>query len=111
MLAIQDQLRGKLVVSCQAYPGDPLDDIDALRRIVRAVVASGAQALRLNSAEQIRIVRQDTKVPIIGIQKRYVDGILRITLPPPRNWPRPAHPLSRWTAPTAPSLLASLGSS
>ena len=79
MLAIQDQLRGKLVVSCQAYPGDPLDDIDALRRIVRAVVASGAQALRLNSAEQIRVVRQDTKVPIIGIQKRYVDGILRIT--------------------------------
>jgi len=79
MSAIQDQLRGKLVVSCQAFPGDPLDDLDALRRIVRAVVGAGAQALRLNSAEQIRLVRQDTDVPIIGIQKRYVDGVLRIT--------------------------------
>jgi predicted NBD/HSP70 family sugar kinase len=79
MSAIQDQLRGKLVVSCQASPGDPLDNADVIRRMVRAVVGAGAPALRLNSAGHIRLVRQDTNVPIIGIQKRYVDGVLRIT--------------------------------
>jgi putative N-acetylmannosamine-6-phosphate epimerase/predicted NBD/HSP70 family sugar kinase len=79
MCTIQEQLRGKLVVSCQAFPGDPLDDADTIRRMARAVVGAGAEALRLNSAEHIRLVRQDTNVPIIGIQKRYENGVLRIT--------------------------------
>jgi glucokinase-like ROK family protein len=79
MSTIQEQLSGKLVVSCQADPGDPLEDTETIRRIARAVVGAGAEALRINSAEHIAAIRQDTAVPIIGIQKRYVNGVLRIT--------------------------------
>lgn len=67
------------MVSCQAAPGDPLEDTETIRRIARAVVGAGAEGLRVNSAEHISAIRQDTAVPIIGIQKRYVNGLLRIT--------------------------------
>src|SRR5271169_6636076 len=79
MFTIQEQLKGNLVVSCQAAPGDPLEDTETIRRIARAVTGGGARGLRINSAEHIASIRQDTDVPIIGIQKRYSDGTLRIT--------------------------------
>jgi glucokinase-like ROK family protein len=79
MSTIQEQLKGKLVVSCQAVPGNPLEDTETIRRIARTAILAGASGLRLNSAEHIAAIRQDTDAPIIGIQKRYVDGVLRIT--------------------------------
>lgn len=79
MFPIFDQLKGGLVVSCQAFPADPLDDTDAIRRMSLAAIAGGAAGLRLNSAEHIAAVRRDTGVPIIGIEKRYGPAGLRIT--------------------------------
>jgi glucokinase-like ROK family protein len=79
MGTIQEQLRGGLVVSCQAAPEDPLEDTETIRRIARAAVAGGARGLRLNSAEHIACIRRDTALPIIGIRKEYVEGVLRIT--------------------------------
>jgi putative N-acetylmannosamine-6-phosphate epimerase/predicted NBD/HSP70 family sugar kinase len=79
MSTIREQLKGKLVVSCQAAPGDPLEDTETIRRIARAVVGAGAECLRVNSAEHIAAIRQDSQVPIIGIQKCYKNGTLRIT--------------------------------
>jgi glucokinase-like ROK family protein len=79
MSTIQEQLKGKLVASCQAAHGDPLENTDTIRRIARAVAAAGAAGLRINSAEHILAIRQDTELPIIGIEKRYLDGMLRIT--------------------------------
>jgi putative N-acetylmannosamine-6-phosphate epimerase len=35
---IQEQMKGKLVVSCQADPGNALENTDAIRRMARAVV-------------------------------------------------------------------------
>ena len=79
MATIQEQLKGKLVVSCQAAPGDPLEDTETIRRIAQAVIGAGARGLRINSPEHIAAIRRDTDVPIIGIEKRYVNGMLRIT--------------------------------
>lgn len=79
MTSAFDQLKGKLIVSCQAYAGDPLDDVDTLQRITRAVVKGGAAGLRLNSAAQIAAARRDTDLPIIGIEKKYGSMGLRIT--------------------------------
>jgi glucokinase-like ROK family protein len=72
-------LKDVLVVSCQAAPGDPLENVDALRRIALACLQGGAGGLRLNGGECIAAVRPDTKVPIIGLKKAYVGGRLRIT--------------------------------
>jgi len=79
MANIFEQLKGKLIVSCQASPGDPLEDIDTLRRIAAAAVEAGASGLRLNGGAQIAAVRHDTSLPIIGIKKKYGPMGLRIT--------------------------------
>jgi putative N-acetylmannosamine-6-phosphate epimerase/predicted NBD/HSP70 family sugar kinase len=79
MPAIMNRIKGKLVVSCQAYPGDPLEDTETIRRIASAAVRGGAAGLRLNGAEDIAAVRRDTGLPIIGINKKYWNDQLRIT--------------------------------
>lgn len=72
-------LKDVLVVSCQAAPGDPLESVDALRRIAMTCIRGGAGGLRLNGGEYIAAIRPDTHVPIIGLKKVYLDGRLRIT--------------------------------
>lgn len=73
------ELRGKLVVSCQAAPGDPLEDTETIRRIARSVAGGGAAGLRINSPEHIAAIRQESTLPIIGIQKRYQGETIHIT--------------------------------
>jgi glucokinase-like ROK family protein len=72
-------LKDTLVVSCQAAPGDPLENIDTLRRIALASLRGGAGGLRLNGGACIAAIRPDTAVPIIGLKKAYLNGGLRIT--------------------------------
>ena len=72
-------LRGKLIVSCQAVPGDPLDDVDTLRRIAVSVLRGGAGGLRANGVEHIEAFRRETEKPIIGILKRYIGSEVAIT--------------------------------
>ena len=79
MSHILDRLKDGLVVSCQAAPGDPLEDTDTIRRIARSVAAAGAAGLRVNSPEHIAAIRKDSTLPIIGIQKRHTNGATHIT--------------------------------
>ncbi|HMD20418.1 MAG TPA: putative N-acetylmannosamine-6-phosphate 2-epimerase [Alloacidobacterium sp.] len=72
-------LKNKLIVSCQALPGDPLDHTDTLRRIAISVLRGGAGGLRANGAECIAAFRQETDLPIIGILKRFQNGKPDIT--------------------------------
>ncbi len=62
-------LKGKLVVSCQASPGDPLEDLDTLRRIATAVLLGGAGGLRAEGAERVAAFRALTALPILGLVK------------------------------------------
>lgn len=72
-------LRGTLIVSCQAPPGDPLDDPDTLRRLAASALRGGAGGLRANGIACIEAFRKETKAPIIGILKRYQNGEAAIT--------------------------------
>ena len=72
-------LRGTLIVSCQAAPGDPLDHVDTLRRVAISVERGGAGGLRANGVECIEAFRRETRLPIIGIQKRSIGGEVSIT--------------------------------
>jgi len=72
-------LKNKLIVSCQALPGDPLDHPDTLRRIAISVLRGGAGGLRANGAGCITAFRQETDLPIIGILKRFENGKPDIT--------------------------------
>src|SRR5580698_5744568 len=72
-------LRHQLIVSCQAWPGEPMDDTETLRRMAQSAVLGGAMGLRLNSPEHVLAIRGDSHLPIIAIQKSLRGGKLRIT--------------------------------
>lgn len=74
------RLAGGLVVSCQPVESGPLDHDDTVVRMAQAAVAGGAQAIRLEGARRVALVRQAVEVPIIGIVKREVPNFpVRIT--------------------------------
>ncbi|HUD14723.1 MAG TPA: putative N-acetylmannosamine-6-phosphate 2-epimerase [Terracidiphilus sp.] len=79
MQTTKERLKGALVVSCQASPGNPMDNTEAIRRMALAALENGAGGLRVNSPEHIAAIRLHTDIPIIGIQKRYRNGDLFIT--------------------------------
>lgn len=73
-------LRGRLIVSCQAAQGDPLDDLDTLTRIASSVLRGGAGGLRAEGAKCIAAFRALTDLPIIGLTKSYdANGDVHIT--------------------------------
>jgi N-acylglucosamine-6-phosphate 2-epimerase len=73
-------LRGRLIVSCQASEGDPLDDLDTLTRIATSVLRGGAGGLRAEGVSRIAAFRKLTGLPIIGIIKIYdANGDVYIT--------------------------------
>ena len=75
-----EALRGRLVVSCQASEGDPLDDLDTLTRIATSVLRGGAGGLRAEGFARIAAFRSLTQLPIIGIIKTYdANGDVYIT--------------------------------
>jgi N-acylglucosamine-6-phosphate 2-epimerase len=74
------QLHGRIVVSCQADEGDPLDDLNTLIRIATSVLRGGAGGLRAEGATRIAAFRSLTDLPIIGIIKTYdANGDVYIT--------------------------------
>lgn len=62
-------LKGSLIVSCQAQPGDPLYHPDTLARMAASALRGGAAGLRANGADCIAAFRRVTSLPIIGIEK------------------------------------------
>jgi N-acylglucosamine-6-phosphate 2-epimerase len=78
--SIFDTLRGRLIVSCQAAEGDPLNDLDTLTRIATSVLRGGAGGLRAEGASRVAAFRAMTHLPIIGITKSYdANGDVYIT--------------------------------
>ena len=47
-------LRGGLVVSCQAYPGEPLRHPDSMARIAQSAVTGGAVGISAQGLDDIR---------------------------------------------------------
>lgn len=80
MHPILQQLRGGLIVSCQADPGDPLRDPHIMAAMARAAVLGGAVGIRASGPEDIAAIRSAARLPIIGIYKYDLPGFqVRIT--------------------------------
>ena len=62
-------INGKLIVSCQASKGDPLDNLDTLSRLATSVLLGGAAGLRAEGPQSVAAFRQLTSLPIIGLVK------------------------------------------
>lgn len=79
-MTIIDSLKGKLVVSCQAEAGFPLNTPENLAALAASAVIGGAGAIRASGPANIKAIRQAVRVPIIGIYKQdYPDFAVRIT--------------------------------
>ena len=65
---ILDELRGGLIVSCQAYPGEAMRDPRTMAQVAQAAVVGGAAGIRVQGLDDIRAVAQMT-VPVIGLWK------------------------------------------
>ena len=62
-------LRRGLIVSCQAYAGEPFFGPPHMVEMARAAILGGAVGLRLNGPADIAAVRAVTDLPIIGLYK------------------------------------------
>ena len=73
-------LKGKLIVSCQALPQEPLHSSYIMGRMAVAAEEGGAKGIRANTREDIREIQSLVDLPIIGIVKRdYPDSKVYIT--------------------------------
>ncbi len=75
-----ESMKGKLIVSCQALPEEPLHSSYIMGRMALAAKVGGAKGIRANTKEDIAEIRKETGLPIIGIVKRdYADSSVYIT--------------------------------
>ena len=75
-----ERLKGKLIVSCQALPHEPLHSSFIMGRMARAAAEGGAMGIRANTKEDIKEIQLNVDLPIIGIVKRdYEDSRVYIT--------------------------------
>lgn len=75
-----EKLKGRLIVSCQALPEEPLHSSYIMGRMAAAAFEGGAYGIRANSCEDIQEIRNNVALPIIGIiKKEYPDSNIYIT--------------------------------
>ncbi|MFR3754090.1 MAG: N-acetylmannosamine-6-phosphate 2-epimerase [Enterocloster sp.] len=73
-------MKGKLIVSCQALPHEPLHSSFIMGRMALAAKEGGAYGIRANTKEDIAEIQTQVDLPVIGIVKRdYEDSKVYIT--------------------------------
>ncbi len=75
-----DQVKGQLIVSCQALPEEPLHSSYIMGRMAVAAKEGGAKGIRANTVADIEEIQKNVDLPVIGIIKRpYGDNPVFIT--------------------------------
>lgn len=72
---IVQSLRGKLIVSVQAYPGEPLRHPETMAQMAEACVRGGAAAIRCQGLADIAAIKGRVEVPVIGLWKEGREGV------------------------------------
>ncbi|WP_329613229.1 putative N-acetylmannosamine-6-phosphate 2-epimerase [Streptomyces brevispora] len=72
-------LQGKLIVSCQAPPGDPMRETATLVRLAQSAVAGGGAAIRANEPAVVAAIVEAVDLPVIGLWK---DGDIGVYITP-----------------------------
>jgi N-acylglucosamine-6-phosphate 2-epimerase len=80
LLPLLEQLRGGLIVSCQAEANEPLHGAQHMAVMAVAAAQAGAAGIRANTPADIAAIRSVVSVPIIGIYKLDYPGFsVRVT--------------------------------
>ena len=69
-----NQVKGHLIASCQALPDEPLYGSEIMVRMARAAKQGGARAIRANSPVDVKAIKDDIGLPVIGIYKENIPG-------------------------------------
>lgn len=64
-----EALRGRLIVSCQAYPGEPMRDPRTMTQVALSAARGGAAAIRAQGLDDLRSIHQAVDLPVIGLWK------------------------------------------
>ncbi|MDI3384901.1 N-acetylmannosamine-6-phosphate 2-epimerase [Streptomyces sp. B-S-A8] len=72
---LPDALAGRLIVSCQAPPGDPMRDTAALVLLARCAQAGGAAGIRANEPAAVAAIRAEVDLPLVGLWKDGDTGV------------------------------------
>lgn len=72
--AFVHQVRGGLIVSCQALPDEPLFGSAIMARMAIAARQGGGRAIRANTPVDIGAIRAAVELPIIGLYKAVLPG-------------------------------------
>ncbi|MBM7542034.1 putative N-acetylmannosamine-6-phosphate 2-epimerase [Amphibacillus cookii] len=69
--ALIKQLKDGLIVSCQAKESDPIYIPGIIEKMVASAIWGGANGLRIDTPENVSMIRTQTELPIIGLWKLY----------------------------------------
>ena len=77
---IIESIRGKLIVSCQALPEEPLHSPFIMGRMALAAAEGVAGGIRANTPEDVTEIKRVVDLPVIGLYKKdYPDSEVYIT--------------------------------
>ena len=71
--ALLEKLKGGLIVSCQVQPDDPVYSMDFVLKMAKAAQWAGAAGIRANSPDQIKMIKEQVDLPLIGLYKIWHD--------------------------------------
>ncbi len=74
-MSVLDLIQGRLIVSCQAYPGEPMLDPRTMAQVAASVERGGAAAVRAKGLADIEAVLAAVTVPVIGLVKEGDTGV------------------------------------
>ena len=79
---LYNAIKGSVIISCQALPGEPLyvEEKSIMYLMARAAKQAGTPCIRTNSIRDIIAIKEETGLPVIGlIKKNYEDSEVYIT--------------------------------
>lgn len=71
--ALLEGLKNGLIVSCQVQKDDPIYTDDIVLKMAQAAKWGGAVGIRANSPEQIKLIKDNVDLPMIGLWKIWHD--------------------------------------
>tara|TARA_B100001109_G_C18729282_1_gene411120 strand:- start:12 stop:689 length:678 start_codon:yes stop_codon:yes gene_type:complete len=80
-ISIIKRLKGSLIASCQPIPKGPLDTSAFVLASAKASIIGGARALRIEGFNNLKTIKKNIKIPVIGIKKRNIKNFPIIITP------------------------------
>lgn len=71
-----ERIRGQMIISCQAVPGEPLyvEEKSIMYLMARAAKMAGSPAIRTSSIRDVIAIKEETGLPVIGLVKIQYPG-------------------------------------